>query len=106
MASALHAAVVALILLRGVPAGLYKAPLNAAVTPRIAQSERATYLSIQSLAGRLGFSGLLAGLSLVAGGSQIDHWPVLSELLVICAAIGALGLLVLAVSLGRVELEP
>lgn len=105
MASALHAAVVALILLRGVPSGLYKAPLHAAVTPRIPQNERATYLSIQSLAGRLGFSGLLIGLSFVAGGAPIAQWSVLSELLVICAAIGAVGLLVLAFSHRRVDLK-
>jgi predicted MFS family arabinose efflux permease len=105
MASVLHVAVVALILLRGVPGGIYKAPLNAAVTPRIPQQERATYLSIQSLAGRLGLSGLLGGLSLVAAGTEIGRWPVLSELLMICAAVGAAGLLVLVVSLRGVDLE-
>ncbi|WP_168210322.1 MFS transporter [Persicimonas caeni] len=105
MALVLHAAVVVLILLRGVPSGLYKAPLNAAVTPRIPQEERATYLSIQSLAGRLGFTGLLAGLSLVAGDAGVDHWPVLSELLVVAVVVGGAGWLVLAGLLPLVELN-
>jgi MFS family permease len=105
MASVLHVAIVALILLRGVPSGLYKAPLNAAVTPRIPQAERATYLSIQSLAGRLGFSALLAGLAVSAGGVGADRWPQLSELLVICAVVGVCGLVTLGASLWRVDLE-
>ena len=105
MASFLHMVVVALILLRGVPSGIYKAPLNAAVTPRIPQKERATYLSIQSLVGRLSFAALLAGLSVVAGNSEIDNWPVLSEILIVCVTAGAVGWLVLAVSLVWVDLE-
>lgn len=105
MASVLHAAVVALVLLRGIPSGLYKAPLNAAVTPRIPQQERATYLSIQSLVGRLGFTGLLAGLSLAAGEASVGDWPVLSELLMIAAVIGAVGWLVLACLLRWVGLR-
>lgn len=103
MASVLHIAVVALILLRGVPSGLYKAPLNAAVTPRIPREERATYLSLQSLAGRLGFSALLAGLSFGAGGAEIDNWAALSEALFICAGVAAAGLVALGVSLRSVE---
>jgi MFS family permease len=104
MASALHVAIVALILLRGVPGGLYKAPLLAAVTPRIPEAERATYLSIQSLAGRLGFAILLAALALRAGGVSATDWPQLSELLQICAIVGAAGLLTLGASLWRVDL--
>jgi MFS family permease len=105
MASVLHVAIVAVILLRGVPGGLYKAPLNAAVTPRIPQAERATYLSIQSLAGRLGFSALLAGLAVSASGAGANRWPQLSQLLLICALIGICGLVTLGASLWRVDLE-
>jgi len=56
----------ALTLLRSVPRGLATAPLNAAVNDELPSSHRATYLSIQSLAGRLAFSGVLASLSGVA----------------------------------------
>jgi hypothetical protein len=105
MASVLHGVIVALIVLRGIPGALTRAPLNAAVTPRIPQQQRATYLSIQSLAARLGFSGLLAGLSLYTGGVAAHDWPVLSDLLVVCAVIGALGLGLLALGLRRVDLH-
>lgn len=105
MASVLHAVVVLLILLRGIPGALAHAPLHAAVTPKIPRRERATYLSIQSLAGRLAFSVLLAALALVAGDAGVDHWPVLSELLMISAVVGGVGWLVLAVSVVGVKLR-
>ncbi len=108
MASVLDAAIVALILLREVPSGLYKAPLNAAVTPRIPRGERATYLSIQSLAGRLGFSALLTSLSVSVNNTRasIDNWSELSDMLWICAAVAAAGVAALAAALSRVELRP
>ncbi|MFW5968453.1 MAG: MFS transporter, partial [Persicimonas sp.] len=95
MAAFLHIVVVAIILLRGVPGGLYKAPLKAAVTPRIPRRERATYLSIQSLAGRLAFAALLAGLSLAAGTAEPDNWPVLSHMLTLSAVVVGAGLIAL-----------
>jgi MFS family permease len=104
MGAFLHPVIVALILLRGLPGALSRAPLNAAVTPRIPKRERATYLSIQSLVGRLGFSSLLAGLSVLAGDAAAEEWPVLSELLLYCAAIGGAAWLVLALALRSVEL--
>lgn len=102
MGAVLHVAVVGVALLRGVSGGLARAPLNAAVTPRIPRAERATYLSIQSLVGRLAFSGLLLGLSSVAGDASADSWPVLSTLLVLGALIGGTGWLLLVVA--RVDL--
>lgn len=103
MASVLHLAIAALLVLRGVPSGLYKAPLHAAVTPRIPQAERATYLSIQSLAGRLGFSVLWVSLSLVAGGAEINDWPMLSQVLWICTGVAVAGLVALAISAWRLS---
>ena len=41
------------------------APINAAVAPRVDAAQRATFLSMQSLAGRLAFSGWLVILSLI-----------------------------------------
>ncbi|MFP4597973.1 MAG: MFS transporter [Persicimonas sp.] len=105
MALVLHPLVAVLLLLRGVPGAMFKAPLLAAVTPRISLGQRATYLSVQSLAGRLGFALFLGGLSYVAGAATIDDWTTLSHLLWLGAAVGVVGVVVLAVALVRVELE-
>ncbi len=92
----LHPAVTLLILLRGVPRALMAAPLNAAVTPKIGQSHRATYLSIQSLAGRLSFSGVLFLLSRVPVSNAPAEWTSLSLMLRLCAAFGLAGFIALA----------
>jgi len=76
MGSILHPLIVPLILLRELPFGLMRAPMNAAIAPEIAQSQRATYFSLQSLAGRLAFSGTLVGLSLLAGTVSTPDWGV------------------------------
>lgn len=95
MGAVLHPVVVLVILLRGVPGALTRAPLNAAVVPRIPQQQRATYLSIQSLVGRLSFSIVLAGLSLYAGESSVKEWSAISPLLLIAAAVVAAAWLLL-----------
>ncbi len=62
--------VLVLVILRNFPMVLIYAPVNAMIAPRIGSHLRATYLSIQSLMGRLVFSGLLLVLS-----SSVDHQP-------------------------------
>lgn len=91
----LHEVVVILILLRSIPAGMMKPPLHAAITPQLPQSLRATYLSMQSLAGRLSFSGVLAALSLVVEPESHADWPALSLMSLACAGLGALGFIIL-----------
>lgn len=73
MAFSLSYAVVLILLLRSVPKALQDAPLRAAVAPRLPSEIRVTYLSLQSLAGRLGFASLLAVFSLpyVEGLAQV-----------------------------------
>jgi hypothetical protein len=65
MGLTLHFWVVALVLFRTVPRALMTAPMNAAIAPLVGSAQRATFLSIQSLAGRFAFAGLLSTLSLV-----------------------------------------
>jgi MFS family permease len=91
----LHPLIVAVALLRVAPRGLATAPLNAAVAPRVPAGRRATYLSIQSLAGRLAFSLTLLGLSLFAGGGDAADWPALSRMLRISAILAAAGFIIL-----------
>lgn len=102
MALVLHPLVIVLILLRTAPRGLMTAPLNAAIAPRVTQRTRATYLSMQSLAGRLAFSATLAGLSVLAGRGAIVQWQQLSRVMIVAAAIAVGGLLLLAITVGAV----
>ncbi len=64
MASLVHAWIMLLIVLRGVPMALTRPILVSLAHPRLTASVRATYLSVQSLAGRLAFSATLVLASL------------------------------------------
>ncbi len=66
------------MLLRSCPRALMTAPLNAAVAPALPSERRATYLSIQSFAGRLAFAGTLAWFATMAGG---DDWSSIANML-------------------------
>ncbi len=57
---------------------MYTAPLSAEVNKRIPTSHRATYLSLQSLAGRLAFGTLLFMISTVVGEGRVD-WSAVSK---------------------------
>ena len=90
-----HPVVALLLAFRSVPRALMIAPLNAATVPRLQQHHRATYLSIQSLIGRLSFSLCLA---LLAGVSSSEGPDVaLSHTLLHCAVFAIAGCVVLAV---------
>lgn len=101
MGFVLHPLVLVLVLLRSVPRALMAAPVNAAVTPRVEQSHRATYASMQSLAGRLCFSITLVGLSLLSVSTNGDDWASLSRMQLVAAGIGLAGLLVLGLTARR-----
>jgi MFS family permease len=103
MAVVLHPIVVGLILLRSVPRGLMSAPLNAAIAPRVTQGTRATYLSMQSLVGRLAFSATLAGLALLVGRESGVEWPPLSRVLTAGCIIALVGTGVLALFAGTIR---
>ena len=64
MGSVLHAWVMLLIVLRGAPMALTKPIMVSLIHPRLTGNVRATYLSVQSLAGRLAFSVTLVIASL------------------------------------------
>ncbi len=71
--------VVALILMRSIPSALSRSPLRAKIAPLIQDSERATYMSINSLIGRLGYGVVLLGLSKAMAGQEMS-WHSLSHL--------------------------
>ena len=92
--------IVPLILLRVIPRALMTAPLNAAISPRVDQAHRATYLSIQSLVGRLSFSIVLFGLSFLAtetGNGDAD-WISVSNMLRAAMIIAIVGIVLLAIA--------
>ncbi len=95
MAFVMHWWVVPLILLRVMPRGLMTAPLNAAIAPRVPQAQRATYFSLQSLAGKLSFSLTLAGMSVIVGEFENPTAASLAEMLRWYTLIAVCGLLLL-----------
>lgn len=93
MASMLHPAILALVLFRNFPMAMCEAPLLAAVSPKIDSSYRATYLSLQSLAGRLGFAFFLFSLSTMLesdNGETSMQWPELQSALLVSLIVGTI----------------
>lgn len=95
-----HAVVIVLILFRSCPRAMITAPLNATLAPQIPQGQRATFFSLQSLAGRLSFSGLLVLLSLSMVSEDELQYESLSQFLLICAMIGFLGFILFGITSG------
>lgn len=98
MGTLLHPAVLALVLLREGPNALTRAPWNAAVVPRLPPARRATFLSLQALAGRVAIAALLA--SLASGVGSGGDWPTLSGMLRAGAGVGLVAWLGLALTAG------
>lgn len=81
-------ALVALVFIRNLPVAMILAPVNATIAPLIGSEQRATYLSLQSLAARFFFAVLLFSISLFAGGLNKVEWESFSIVLQICLLIG------------------
>lgn len=98
MAAIAGPVVILLILLRSVPRGLYSAPFNAAIAPLIPRHERASFLSMLNLTGKLGFSLLLFGLAHAPFIVGLPETSALPRALAFCFALGVAGWLGLAAS--------
>ena len=87
---------VPVLAMRSIPTGLVGPLAEAVVHPRVSSGVRATWLSIQSLAGRLVFAGTLVVLAWGVG----DHFTgdAMARVLVPCAVVGAVGSVVMALS--------
>ena len=103
MSHFLHPVIALLLIVRSTPRALMTAPLNGAITPLLPQAQRATYLSIQSLVGRLSFAGLLATLPLMTDGAGSD-WLALSQMLQICTVLGIVGIVMLVIMVRKIDL--
>lgn len=78
-----------------VPQMWVTAPMNAAIAPRIEKDQRATYFSIQSLAGRLAFAIALLGVAPLAGSGE-PSYPAVATVLHAATALAVLALATLA----------
>lgn len=103
MGLVLHPVIIALILLRSMPRALMAAPFNAAIAPLLAQHHRATYLSLQSLVGRLSFSGVLLMLAGIAGEGSSVGWEGISLMLKVSAIVGIAGMVLLVATLSAMK---
>lgn len=88
MARWLHPLVLLLLTLRSVPLALMRPIVNAAIHPRIPGSLRATYFSVQNLAGSLAFSATLVIAARCGEGSP-DLTPSLLSRIAGGYAVGA-----------------
>ncbi len=98
MALVLHPAIALIIILRSGPMAIATAPVNAAIAPLIANHQRATFLSLQSLAGRLVFALILWAFSLLVNNSTEADWSSLELLLQVSFVGGFVGLLMLFIA--------
>ena len=96
MALSFNAWIVPLLALRSVQSGIGQVIVTTEITPRIGQSQRATYLSMQSLAGRLGFSLVLWMLGAIASGDA--HKDALESALDACLWLAAAAAVLLALT--------
>lgn len=88
LAIALHPALLILVFGRNFAMSMTHAPVLAAIAPRVRSRHRATWLSIQSFVGRLGFAVTLFVLS-----GHVDaslDWPSLSRVLLSTVAVSGL----------------
>lgn len=105
LAFVLHPALAALVLLRNGPMAVVSAPIRSTIAPHIDDRHRATYLSVQSLAARLAFAGMLAGLSTLIPAGQAVEWEALSTVLRVAFVSGLVCVAVLMVTARRVRLS-
>ncbi len=102
MGAVIHVWVLPVIAARSIQSAVGTVLVRSMVAPRVPQAQRATYLSLQSLAGTLGYSSLLVGLAWLTGGRSDDP-DVLAFTLRCASAVGVIGVLLLAVASRRVE---
>lgn len=103
--STVHPAAIALLLLRMVPDALARPFILASIHPELSSNHRATYLSLQSLCGRIAFSGALLVASLGASERGVLTHAALQSILVWYVAAGVTLLIALAATLHAARLK-
>ena len=103
MAVIFHPLVLILVFSRNFPMALIHAPVMSAIAPRISRSQRATYLSIQSLCERLSLALLLFLLASDIQPGEAVNETALSDIMWSTTLIGVVALAVLFANQGRVR---
>lgn len=103
LAAVVHPVLVVLLMLRSIHPAIGHVVVNVAIAPRIPRSERATYLSLHSLAGRAGYSTVLLSLGALVGGAEVMEALELRQLLGACALLAVIGLVALLAARRRAE---
>jgi len=106
MAAIVHPVVALTLLTRSCLPAITRVILAAEVAPRLHASLRASYLSLDSLAGRLGYSVVLAGLAAVTGGGRAASPADLSLVLWVGAGLGGTALVALLATSRALEGRP
>jgi hypothetical protein len=105
MAVVVHPLVLGLLLVRSVQPAASNVIVNAEVAPRLPAAQRATYLSLHSLAGRLGYGGVLLALAALAGPEGPNDPATMASLLRWCTGLAGIGIAALALTRGALRRE-
>ncbi len=84
-----------LVMFRNFSMSMARGPMLGAIAPHVPSTQRATFLSVLSLAGRAGFSLALFTLSALVIGKETLNWPALSRVLWSSALVGIVALILL-----------
>ena len=92
---ALHPVMLVLVMFRNFSMSMAHGPMLGAIAPHVSSAQRATFLSVLSLAGRAAFSIVLATLSFFVIGKEALNWTALSQVLALSAAAGTFAVILL-----------
>ena len=84
----LHPVMLVLVMFRNFSMSMARGPMLGSIAPHVSSAQRATFLSVLSLAGRAAFSIALATLSLLVIGKEALNWTALSQVLALSAVVG------------------
>ncbi len=91
----LHPVMLVLVMFRNFSMSMAHGPMLGVVAPYVSSAQRATFLSVLSLAGRVSFSVMLALLSVLIVGKEALNWLTLSSVLSWSAIVGFAALVLL-----------
>lgn len=82
MATVVSAFVLPLILMRSVQTAIVAVLVPAVVAPRVGRNQRATFLSMTSLVGRLGYGAVLLAFGTIGGVGETLEWAAFTAIVV------------------------
>ncbi len=103
LAAAVHPVLAVLIVFRSVQPAIASVVVDVVVAPLVPAAERATYLSLHSLAGRAGYAAVLLGLGALVGPVDVMSGAELRLVLASSAVLGAVGIAALVATRRRAE---